>query len=185
MRRASHIALVTMTSLLLAVTSIEGYEDNTHQQLSKRALQVAAGNAQGVPPDLVALFVASNGVIKDLGLQVIAGAGAPDIGEDYTIYFIDWDCPVKVTTWPWFAESLNHFGTGLLWGGPAYASFVRFYGDAVDLWNSGNKTDAAFTLGRALHPIEDMAPPLDCLSDVTCGRWMACIAFHWNLGVCG
>ncbi len=45
MRRTTVNVLAAMMSLLVAVTSTEGYEDNTHKQLSKRALQVAASNA--------------------------------------------------------------------------------------------------------------------------------------------
>ncbi len=114
--------------------------------------------------------------MNTLGLQVIAGAGLHDIGEDYTGCSKIGSCPKRAVRQWWPAEVLNHFKGGLRWGGPAYASFVRFYGDAVDLWNSGNKTDAAFTLGRALHLIEDMAQPQHAMDE----KHLHLPLFHWN-----
>jgi len=119
-RRSTLAAGVSIVMLLAAVTT-GGYDDLTHQALSKRALQVAAEHAQGVPPDLVGVFVASNGTIKDMGRQVIDGAGKSrhglfdkTAGEDYTKYRITHHhCnPWKVHRHTWWFEPLNHFHIG-------------------------------------------------------------------------
>ena len=47
----------------------------------------------------------------------------------------------------------------MLGGGPAFSYFVQFYQDAIALWKKGDKGDAAFILGRAVHLMEDMAQP--------------------------
>ena len=189
MKRTSHMAVVTIMSLILGVTSTEGYEDNTHQRLSQRAIQVAANNAgaQGVPPNLVSLFVYSDGTMNTLGLQVISGAGAPEsegdkAGEDYTTYDINWQCPVEVTPKHSSSEPLNHFGTGLLWGGPACVKFQQFMDHAVKLWKLDKKPQAAFILGRALHLVEDMAQPQHALDEAhypyTTWHWIPVGGFY-------
>lgn len=157
MRDRSFLVILLAISLTMVLLPVGSYEDNTHQALTKRALEVAMGHDTSIPGDFSPLM--------PLGLQVIAGAGLHDIGEDYTAYFIDWDCPVKVITWPWIAESLNHFDTFKLWGGPAYDVFLKFYSDAVGLWHRGRRAEAALILGRALHLIEDMAQPQHALDE--------------------
>ncbi len=168
MKTGKMVAMLASAVAVLGGITVGGYEDLTHQQLSKRAVQVAGSNAQAIPPELVALFVDSQGNIKSLGQQIIAGAGegpgarggggpvATD-GEDYTRYRIIHCKEAKphVATW----EPLNHFAGGMAIGGPAADRFVKFYQDAVDLWRKGNRKDAAFIFGRALHLVEDMAQP--------------------------
>ena len=160
MKRAIFAAL-----LLLGVTAFT-YEDNTHQKLTQRAIEVAVSQG-GLPADFFA---------PGEKQSIIAGAGLHGVGEDYTGYLKIGQCNKRTFRFWNPAEVLNHFKGGLLMGGPAYTSFVRFYGDAVDLWNSGNKADAAFTLGRALHLIEDMAQPQHAMDEKHCHLpW-----FHWN-----
>ncbi len=103
-RKMSFVILVV---LMIRVNCLQGYEDNTHQRLSERAIQIAAINASDVPDELVALFVDVQGNIQPLGIQIINGAGAGPAargekepnkfdGEDYTDYEVienDKGCP--------------------------------------------------------------------------------------------
>jgi hypothetical protein len=173
MRRDHEILAFVSLGLLLRAVPLPGYEDNTHQQLTKRSLVVAAIKAPSLPGD----FASPNGDIGSLGRQVIAGAGkGPDEappgdrdpaktdGEDYTDYDIQ-KCPLKVKPRVHRFEPLNHFLTGMLRHGPALNMFIKFYRDAVDLWKKDKRGEAAFILGRAIHLIEDMAQPQHAMDE--------------------
>ena len=178
MRRQKNGRMLVVATLLIASTGLLGYEDLTHQQLAKRAVQVAAANTGGIPTDLVGQFVDAQGRIKDLGQQVINGAGHtpskwkdakhtspddPEAGEDYTGYGIG-EC-WAVAKWPDGSEPVNHFASGELAGSKAYVKFLQFRRDAVLLWKHNKKAEAAFILGRALHMVEDMAQPQHALNE--------------------
>jgi hypothetical protein len=84
----------------LAAHPARAYEDQSHQQLTRRALQIAREYSSDLPDTF--------GADKEWGLQIIAGAGRhegagmlglPTDGEDYTIYRIEGDCDVKVRKW--------------------------------------------------------------------------------------
>ena len=166
MKREWTIVVLALMTMFFGATSVGGYEDVTHQKLTPRAVQVADNNAQGVPPDLVALFVDSQGNIKDLGTQTIAGAGDPTWGEDYSRYDIYGPCPPVVNRKLDSNEPLNHFATGLLRADPAWIRFLTFWNDAITLWRQGNRPAAAFILGRAMHLVEDMAQPQHAMDEM-------------------
>ncbi len=143
--------------LLVPTRAPFGYEDQTHQALTRQAVKIATQN--GVPAtfftdDQVKAII--NGAGEGPGVR---GGGDPVAtdGEDYTRYKSKGCDGVVPYVYKW--EPLNHFAGGMLIGGPAYVRFVTFYDDAVHLWKVGNRKDAAFILGRAIHLIEDMAQP--------------------------
>ena len=79
--RISKLAMITVLSLV--VLELGAYEDLTHQALTKQALIVAKANSPDFPTQLQ--------WDQPLGAQVIAGAGSPKAGEDYTKYAVFWD----------------------------------------------------------------------------------------------
>jgi len=158
MSRGKALSGFVVLCLMVGIYGFQAYENLTHQQLTKRAVQVAGNNAQGVPPDLVALFVDSNGNIKDLGQQLINAAGKLEVGEDYTDDNIDkTNCSSWVVHLVGVDASNDHYVGPFEEGKRAEAEFLHHYQDAVDLWKHGNHRGAAFVLGRCLHLIEDMA----------------------------
>ena len=146
--------LMLGSALSLSTTANWGYEDQTHQALTRRAVRIAAQN--GVP----------EGFFSQVQVQgIIDGAGKHKLGEDYTRYDIKGICPVYVEKYNVSSECFTHFATGLLWADPAWVRFLTFWHDAVDLWRKGNRYEAAFILGRAVHLVEDMAAPQHAMAD--------------------
>ena len=156
-RWMERVTVVIVTSAIALVFG--AYEDNTHQALTKQALIVAKAHSPDFPMQLL--------WDQPLGQSIIAGAGAPNAGEDYTKYAVFWDSCNGDPVWRWgdWTEPLNHFRTGFLNGQPGATVFVRFYHDAVELWKRGEKPEAAFILGRAVHLIEDMAQPQHAMDE--------------------
>ena len=75
-----------------------GYEDLTHQALTKQAVEMAKPMIGTVP--------------YNLRQQVIDGASKQGVGEDYTKYEVHRGCPVgvKIIGWPLGrTEPLSHF----------------------------------------------------------------------------
>jgi hypothetical protein len=104
MRGGLRTAVAIALAAFMPYGEFSAYEDESHQELSERALIVAAIHA----PELPQAFASPDGDIGTLGLQIIAGAGRhegvgmlglPTDGEDYTIYRIEGDCDVKVRKW--------------------------------------------------------------------------------------
>ncbi|HQO19074.1 MAG TPA: hypothetical protein PK747_10230 [Acidobacteriota bacterium] len=156
--------IVFVVFLFSQLCLMVAYEDNTHKSLTTRALEIAK--------DSIGELYSNN----ELRTAVIAGAGSQD-GEDYTTYDIDWKtakCEIEKTKLKYIpastTEPLNHFKSGILSGGPAKDKFEKFWDDAVKLWKKGNKSDAAFILGRACHLIEDMAQPQHAMDESHCNK---------------
>ena len=143
------IVIVTIFFSLIGFS----YEDITHQRLTDQAVKIAVAKG-GVPQSFYEHY--SQAIINGAGAQKWYGRHA---GEDYTKYWISKrHCKLKVHPYRFRAEPLNHFHNWRL-GKPAIVKCRQFYRDAVRVWLHGDKEQAAFILGRALHLIEDMAQP--------------------------
>ena len=146
-----------------------GYEDHTHQELTKKAIEFAL--IKGVPEDFFKdseIMAIVNGAGMGPGIR---GGGEPNKydGEDYTAYYFDeeYSCKDnrKVRKYVCKTESFSHFENGMFDAKSAEFEFRRFFNDAVALWEDGNKIDAAFILGRACHLVEDMAQPQHAMNE--------------------
>ncbi|MGA9750648.1 MAG: CARDB domain-containing protein [Acidobacteriota bacterium] len=158
-------------ALLVPTRAPFGYEDQTHQALTRQAVKIATQD--GVPAtfftdDQVKAIIAGSGKGPESGHE-------PDKtdGEDYTKYKIEWSkCPDPVTPKVSEGEPLHHFASSMLFKHPALPTFLRFYGDAVLLWKKGYRRQAAFILGRAIHLVEDMAQPQHAMNEAHPPYWV-------------
>ena len=170
------VVFIVIVSLMTLSCPFYSYEDNTHQELTRKAIDIATKN--GLPADF----------FKDTEkTAIINGSGQNKEGEDYTIYWITeegtCDKRKKVHTFGGLigqSETFNHFSSAVMWGSPASEKIVEFFNDAVELWKQGNKNDAAFILGRACHLVEDMTQPQHALDESHCPVWLFCALGLYN-----
>jgi hypothetical protein len=137
MKRAIVAAL-----LALGVTAFT-YEDNTHQKLTQRAIEVAISQG-GLPANFFAPGEKQS-IIDGAGLGPgVRGTGGPlkTDGEDYTFY--DKSCD-KVEPYLHSTEVFNHFVKDVWWGG-ACMEPLRFL-----LRRRGGFVEKRQSQGRRLH----------------------------------
>ena len=144
---------------------VHGYEDLTHQGLTRQAVQVAKTGIGSDLYNLRQLIINGAGEGPEARGEPQDNDGVKTDGEDYTKYNIDWsDCHDPIRPYVSCTEPFNHFRNGILTGIPAWVRSITFYNEAVGLWRRGYKQQAAFILGRGLHLVEDteLGSGLEC-----------------------
>ncbi len=146
-------------ALLVSVT-LYGYEDKTHQALTRQAVEIAKRQGIGQAladqePDHRRCWKARE---RERITRGMTSGGVAHVMLKSSMFGVNSQLTSRRVFW---GPNRPGFGSSTFWN------------DAIDLWRKGKRQDAAFILGRALHLVADMAAPQHAMDEMHYpgGRW--------------